>query len=330
MVNENFTAGFEFVLCCLMFRLVQIKVFDLHMPESYSLYFLRTGRIFDEGTLVELADGETLRIPDKGDGSEVVVGSEEVLRCPEFAENVPPGQCPVVVTSVSIGDVDQIVVDQTLHYQVIEVPFAAEISEILSATVTDRLHGWQADRYESSSVEAKYRLHIGHLRPGFYEVMFELPDGKSLRVTFIKFFPNQFTDRYAEIVGSERSTSGGTDIPEFPIPAIAIRPHHRGDAFSDELLNYALKLTTEWGENYGKPINERIMGLFPELSDDEIAELTKLSREAEYYIYDLAAQELDGKIREDQIVPLAREKFEWLDRDNAARLANIGMYYARR
>ena len=300
------------------------------MPESYSLYFLRTGRIFDEGTLLELADGETLRIPDKGDGSEAVVGSEDVLRCPEFAENVPPGQCPVVVTSVSTGDVSQLVVDQTLHYQVIEVPFAAEINEILSATVTDRLHGWQADRYESAAVEGKFRLHIGHLRPGFYEATFELPECEPLRMTFIKFFPKQFTDRYAEIAQTDQIRSGGSDIREVPIPSIAVKPHHRGDAFSVELLNYALKLTTEWGENYGKPINERILVLFPELSDDEITQLTKLSREAEYYIYDLATQELDGKIHENDIIPLALERFSWLDRENAARLANIGMYYARR
>ena len=300
------------------------------MPESYSLYFLRTGRIFDEGTLFELADGDTLRIPDKGDGSDVVVGSEEVLQCPEFAENVPPGQCSVAVTSVSDGDVSRVFVDVTLHYQVIEVPIAAEIEEILSVTVNDRVHGWQADRYESSTVEGKYRLHIGHLRPGFYEAVFELPARGPLRMTFIKFFPKQFTDRYSDIVGSERLTSGGTDIPDIPIPAAAVKPHHRGDAFSDELLNHALKLTTEWGENYGKPINERILRIFPELSDDEIAELTKLSREAEYYIYDLATQELDGKIHENDIVPLARKKFAWLERDNAARLANIGMYYARR
>ena len=72
------------------------------------------------------------------------------------------------------------------------------------------------------------------------------------------------------------------------------------------------------------------MRLFPELSDDEIISLTKLSREAEYYIYDLAAQELDGKIHENDIIPLALERFSWLDCENAARLANIGMYYARR
>ena len=300
------------------------------MTAKTGLFFLKSNEYFPEGTLFELSDSEPICMPDGGNGEAVFIDRERLIPCPEFAENVPPGQCPVTVTSLSDGDLSGVVVDVTLHYQVIEVPFGAEIGEVLSVTVTDRLHGWQADRYESATVEGSYRLHIGHLRPGSYEAAFELPDSVPLRMTFIKFFPKQFTDRYAEFAQTERLKSGGTGISEIPIPAIAIKPHHRGDAFSDELLNYALKLTTEWGENYGKPINERILRLFPELSDDEIASLTKLSRDAEYYIYDLATQELDGKIREDQIVPLAREKFAWLDRDNSARLANIGMFYARK
>ncbi len=300
------------------------------MAEKYGLFFLKPNGHFPEGTLVELGDGKRVCLPDRGDGEAVFIDRELLLPCPEFAENVPPGQCPVVVTSLSEGNLSGTAVDVTLHYQVIEVPLADGIKEIVSATVNDRLHGWQADRYESAAVEGKYRLHVGHLRPGFYEALFEAQDREPLRMTFIKFFPKQFTDRYAEIAQTGRLTAGGADMPEIPVPLKAIKPHHRGDAFSDELLNYALKLTTEWGENYGKPINERILRLFPELSDEEIAALTKLSREAEYYIYDLATQELDGKIREDQIVPLACEKFGWLDAYNAARLANIGMFYARK
>jgi len=295
-----------------------------------SLFFLKQNEYFAEGTLFELCDSDTISLPDGGDGEAVSIDRGSLLPCPEFAENVPPGQCPVTVTSFPDGDLSGVIVDVTLHYQVIELPFAVEIDQILSVTVTDRVHGWQADRYESASVEGKYRLHIGHLRPGFYEALFELPNRVPLRLTFIKFFPKQFTDRYSEIAQSTQILSGRTDSPEIPVPLKAIKSHHRGDAFSDELLNYALKLATEWGENYGKPIKELILRLFPELSDEEIASLTKLSRDAEYYIYDLATQELDGKINENEIIPLAVEKFSWLDAYNAARLANIGMFYARK
>lgn len=100
--------------------------------------------------------------------------------------------------------------------------------------------------------------------------------------------------------------------------------------FNDELLNTALTLVTEWGENYGKRIDERILKLYPELTSVDIAELARRSREAEHYIYELAAQELDGKIGEDDIIPGARERFPWLDDSNAWGLKSIGMFYARK
>ncbi len=100
--------------------------------------------------------------------------------------------------------------------------------------------------------------------------------------------------------------------------------------YSDKLLNTALTLVTEWGENYGKPIDERILRVYPDLSPADIAELVKRSREAEHHIYGLAEQELDGKIGESDITKAALERFPWLDGSNAARLKNIGMFYARK
>ena len=74
--------------------------------------------------------------------------------------------------------------------------------------------------------------------------------------------------------------------------------------YSDEILNTALELATEWGENFRKPINDRILAKFPDLNDDDITELTKFSREAESYIYALAERELSGEISESDIAPL--------------------------
>ncbi len=296
---------------------------------KFNLYFLRQDPHFAEGTLFELEEADVMYLPDDGTGERAKIDRVDLLPCPPFAENVPPGHCPVTVTSFT-GTNGEAFVEQAIHYQVIFIPVGYDA--ILSVTVTDRVHGWGADRYESAQTEVgqNYRLHIGHLQPGFYEAAIELPDAEALRLTFIKFFPKQFTDRYPEFAQAEHIASAGTDIRGFPIPAIAIEPHHSGEPFSAGLINYALKLVTEWGENYGKPINDRIHTLFPELSDTEIAELTQLSREAESLIYDLAAQELDGKIGEHDIIPLARARFDWLDGENSSRLKNIGMYYARR
>lgn len=100
--------------------------------------------------------------------------------------------------------------------------------------------------------------------------------------------------------------------------------------FSPKLLNRALKLTTEWGENFGKPIDDRIRADYPKLTDEDIAALTAIAKETESYIYALAESELNGEIVEADIIPKARLKFDWLDSENTARHKNIGMFYARK
>ncbi|MBK9215011.1 MAG: hypothetical protein IPM59_05340 [Chloracidobacterium sp.] len=98
----------------------------------------------------------------------------------------------------------------------------------------------------------------------------------------------------------------------------------------NELLNNALELVTEWGENFRKPIHDRIRRTHPYLSDAEIDELTAIARRVESRIYALAEDEMADKISEQEIMPAAMREFPWLDTKNAARLKNIGMYYARR
>ncbi len=100
--------------------------------------------------------------------------------------------------------------------------------------------------------------------------------------------------------------------------------------FSDELLNTALELATEWGENFRKPIHDRIRQKYPDLADTEIDELTETARCAESRIYTLAEDELAGTLTEGEIVTAAMREIPWLNAQNAGRLKNIGMYYARR
>ena len=100
--------------------------------------------------------------------------------------------------------------------------------------------------------------------------------------------------------------------------------------FAPELLNAALELATEWGDNFCKPINERILVNYPDLTESDIEQLTAITREAESYIYTCGERELAGEITEGDIVPEARRKYAWLDSNNASRLKNIGMFYARK
>lgn len=280
------------------------------------LFFLRDNEHLPEGTLVELIDAPQLTVPDGGDGTGFSCRRDDLIECPPFAENVPPGQCPVKVTSFFRNGVPadpcELKSEQNIHHQVIEIPFAVE-----SVVVTDRVTGKEADSYYPSGGDS-FTLHVGHLRPGFYRAAIDGTQGKA-ELTFIKFFPPAFAERYRELTSQP---------PPRQIPPRSIS----GDQTTERwrLLNKALELATEWGENFRKPIHDRIRYFYPGLSDDEIDELTATVREAELAIYRLATRECDGEISEHDIHPLGREAFPWIDDHNLSRLANIGMYYARK
>ena len=300
----------------------------------YRLFFLQGDANFPDGTLFQLAAANTVVIPDRGDGVPFEVPAESLIECPPFAENLPPAQCPVIITSISEGNLSDTSVDQTIHYQVIILPLPPGTDGVTGVAVNDRIKNVEADHYEAAQVEIiderpAYRLHIGHLRPGFYEAIADVANVPALRVTFIKFFPKTFSDRYQTITGKAPSYA---DAARYGIATTPVMKELYSDngKFSDDLLNKAFELVTEWGENFCKPINERVLRFYPQLTDAEIAELTKLAREAETFIYGLAEQELAGKITENEIVPAACRRYRWLNDENSSRSKNIGMYYARR
>ena len=101
-------------------------------------------------------------------------------------------------------------------------------------------------------------------------------------------------------------------------------------AYSTEILNHALELATEWGDNFRKPIAERMKIKFPELRDEQIAEVEATVKKAEYRLYEIAAMEETGEITESDITLIAAREFPWMDASHLGRLKNIGMYYARR
>lgn len=306
----------------------------MNRQTNYRLFFLKGDANFPDGTLFELEAENVVVIPDRGDGVSYELPGDSLIECPPFAENVPPTQCPVTITSISEGNLADASVEQTIHYQVIIIPLPSGADGITEIAVNDRIKNVETDRYEASQADIiderpAYRLHIGHLRPGFYEAVAEIADAPAVRTTFIKFFPKNFSDRFETIIGkapiyvdSARNSAKATPVTK--------ELYSDNSKFSDDLLNKALELVTEWGENFCKPINERILRFYPQLTDAEITELTELAREAETFIYGLAEHELAGKITENEIAPAARHQFSWINDENASRLKNIGMYYARR
>ncbi len=347
----------------------------MDQPPKFSLFFLKESPHFEKGTILELEDNVVsaasldatfgqkfntipdadhdifgYRLPDRGDGIPGFIAKDDLIPCTPFAENIPPGRCPVKVTYQRVlSDADPlfddnpnnigifgITIDQNLHWQKLVFPLPDKFPEIVSVTLKITLKDFEVDSYESPSLEhlengKAYCLHIGHVGPGFYEMDMRLGRGRFLRVRFIKFFPLEFTERY-ELLKEGTYTKPTFERPSesMPVNLIHSHPDDLDLEFSLDMMNHALALATEWGENFRKPIDDRMRLKYPELTTDGIARLKKLADEAESYICHLAERELAGEIGEYDIVPLAKEKFPWVADDQLYRIKNIGMYWARK
>jgi hypothetical protein len=99
---------------------------------------------------------------------------------------------------------------------------------------------------------------------------------------------------------------------------------------SDEILNDALELTTEWGENFRKPIYERLKKKYPEISAELAEKTQKYCQKAESFMYALGEKELNGEISESDMIFLAQRQYPWVKAKHWYRLKNIAMFYARK
>ncbi|MEO5857642.1 MAG: hypothetical protein ABIR33_01715 [Pyrinomonadaceae bacterium] len=343
-------------------------------PTLYSLFFVGADSVFPESTLLELEnnvasaasldqtfgqpyntilDGDHdlmgYRLPDRGDGVPGLISKDNVVPCPPFAENVPPGKCPVKITYQRVlSDADAsfddnpnnlgifgIYVDANLHWQKIVVQLPATFEPIQRVTVTNRLKNFEVDSYETPSLEElengpTYCLHIGHIGPGFYEADIRLGSGRFIRIRFIKFFPPEFEARYEMIKNAPPRIEPPPRSESLPVNLFHSHPEDGDYEFPIAMMNHALTLATEWGENFRQPINERMRLKYPDLTDGEIPQLKKIADEAESYVLTLADDELAGRISESNIVPMARKKYPWVDEQQLYRIKNYGMYWARK
>lgn len=343
---------------------------------KHSLFFIRSHPSFSEGTLLKLDDtlvpaasldpsfGQKFNtipeneyevtgylLPDRGDGLPGFISSADVLLCPPFAENVPPGKCPVLITCQRvISDADPlfsdnpnnigifgITVEEDLHRQVLSIPLPPKFPQIRSVTLTDTLKDLGIESYEDPTPEdiANGRalwLHTGHIGPGFYQMDLKLEHGRILRVRFIKLFPPEFNARYETLKNAQANTpvAAHRDI-SMPVSLYHAHPEDNDIyEFPAAMMNQALAFATEWGENFRKPIDERMLRIYPSLKPEQIIRLKEIADAAEACILKLAEDELAGRIDESDIAMIARQKHPWIDERELYRLRNIGMYWARK
>ena len=104
--------------------------------------------------------------------------------------------------------------------------------------------------------------------------------------------------------------------------------------FSKEILNVALNMSMEFGENWLKPIHERLHKKYPEISSEDLEKINLICKEvnkfANDYVYEsglVINQEIsfvDFNIFKDDILL----KYSWISKNNLNRLYNQSCYYA--
>ncbi len=99
---------------------------------------------------------------------------------------------------------------------------------------------------------------------------------------------------------------------------------------SHEIVNAAMKLSLEWGPDYGKPIQARLMKMFPEVTQVQADELEDLCKQIKRFSFDLYLQVPAGKMTDSGVQAKIRERYPFLSREVIQRISVQGMYYAHK
>lgn len=95
-----------------------------------------------------------------------------------------------------------------------------------------------------------------------------------------------------------------------------------------DILNAALGMSLEWGENWLKPINQRIQEAYPELTAEAANNLNNWCLEVQKYAFALVEKDYPLERMERTAMAQVRHQYPMLNHDNLSRLYNQGMYYA--
>lgn len=96
----------------------------------------------------------------------------------------------------------------------------------------------------------------------------------------------------------------------------------------NDILNVAMNLSLEWGENWLRPVDERLKAIFKSINDDEAKRIDIFIREAREDIFKMVEQHYLKELSEEQLKLNLKEKYSFLNDDNYKRLLSQGMYYA--
>jgi hypothetical protein len=101
--------------------------------------------------------------------------------------------------------------------------------------------------------------------------------------------------------------------------------------YSSELLNKALNISLEWGENWLAPIQQRLKEKETRLTDTQLNEIDELCRQqVTRFAWKQFEAEADGEQTVSEAKATIMNAFPWISPDNLAQLSSQGQYYARK
>lgn len=303
-------------------------------------------------------------LPDRSDGIPSILSEENVIVCSPFSQNFSPlkGKLQITKTTtkslrypaaeapanvpVGILTKNHVSVFQNIHFQRVLIEVPSEQFDVEQIAVFNKAKQYEAECYYAPRAKQEdgkwvFFCEFSHITFGFYEIQVQFTNGWYYSIDLIKHFPEEVKEKYPfsnqfSAIPSQRASFTpikeiGFDLSTYELPNItAPVPANNEMGFSDEVLNEAMELSIEWGENYRKPIYERLHKKYPEISAEQAEKIQKHCREAESYIYALGEKELNGEISEADIVQLAHRKYPWVKAKHWYRLKNIAMFYARK
>ncbi len=99
---------------------------------------------------------------------------------------------------------------------------------------------------------------------------------------------------------------------------------------SFEIENFALKLSLEWGKNFGKDISERLIKKFPALNISEIEyykDLCKSVQDDCWKLVDYKGNSITVNELEKRLKDNVFHKYQWINQDNQRKLYSQFCYY---
>jgi hypothetical protein len=103
--------------------------------------------------------------------------------------------------------------------------------------------------------------------------------------------------------------------------------------YNEEILNAGLNLAMEWGEDWLKPIQQRLARKYPGLTEEELNSYNEICRKAMKLSHS-GIEDLSNKYGIDVpyefFVKHIQGKLPWITEKNLSRAYSQGMYYIRK